>query len=70
MFRRQDLRPLGVDPAVAHPHFVYLIHQFRDEIEAEARAAESGDLALRREDHLRVLDRVLEIVLVMCAARR
>ena len=62
MLGRQNLRPLGVNPSIAHADFVHLIHQLRDEIEAEAGAAEAGDLVFGREDHPRVLDRVLEIV--------
>src|SRR5438067_9289276 len=62
MFRRQDLRTLGVDPAVADADFVYLIHEFRDQVETKTGAAESGDLFFRREDHAGVFDRVLEVV--------
>ena len=46
MIGRQNLRPLRVDPAVAHPHFIHLIHQFADEIKAKTGVAEGRDLAL------------------------
>ena len=52
---------LDANPTV-NPHFVHLVHQLADEVEPKAGVAESRDLALRREDHLGVLDRVLEII--------
>ena len=58
----QNLRSLGVNSAVAHPHFIDLVHQFADEVEPKARVAESRDPALRRENHLGVLDRILKII--------
>ena len=62
MFGGQDLRALRVDAAVADADFIHLIHQLRDQIKAKAGAAERGDLPFGREDHARVLDRVLEVV--------
>ena len=62
MIRRQDLGPLGVNPPIAHPHFVDLIHQLADEIKAKTGVAEGRDPAFRSEDHLGVLDRVLKVI--------
>jgi len=62
MFRCQDLRTLSVNAAITDADFVHLIHQLGDQIKAKARAAESCDLVVGREDDARVLDRVLKIV--------
>src|SRR5205085_11576135 len=64
IIRRQDLRPVGVDPSVADANFVHAVQQFRNEIETEARAAERGDLSLGCDDDARVLDRVVEVFLI------
>ena len=60
MFGRENLRTFGVNLSVAHPDLIDLVHQLGDEIEIEAGAAEGRDLLLGRENHLRVLDRVVE----------
>src|SRR5436190_14325147 len=62
MFRGQNLRALGVNTPVAHSDLVYLIHEFRDQIEAKAGAAETRDLTLRCQYYARVLDGVLKII--------
>jgi hypothetical protein len=56
------LRALGVNFSVPDPDLIDPVHQLGDEIEVKARRAEGRDLLLRREDHLRVLNRVIEIV--------
>ena len=66
MFGRQNLGTIGMNFSIAHPDFVDAIHQLRDQIKTKAGRAEGGDLLLGREDHLRVFDRVLEIVFLHC----
>src|SRR2546423_556255 len=61
MLGGENLRTLGVDAAVADADFIHLIHQLRDQIKSKTRAAEGRDLLVGREEHARVLDRVLEI---------
>src|SRR6266550_6075026 len=62
MFRSENLRALGVDFSVPNPDLIYAVHQLGDEIEVKARGAEGCDLLLGRENHLRVLNRVIKIV--------
>ena len=62
MFRRENLGPVGVNSSIAHPHFVDAIHQFGNQIKTKTGRAEGRDLLLGGEDHLGVLDCVLEIV--------
>jgi hypothetical protein len=38
------------------------VHQFGNEIKPETGCAEGGDLLLGRENHLRIFNRVIEIV--------
>lgn len=64
MLRRQNLRTFRVDFSVPNPHLIHAVHQFRDQIKIETRAAECGDLTLRRKDHVRIFERVLKIVAV------
>src|SRR2546428_247471 len=66
MFRRQDLRTLGVDLSVADPDLIDPVHQFGDEIKMKAGAAKGCDLLFGREDDLRVFNRVLKIVFLHC----
>src|SRR5947208_2752499 len=70
MFWCQNLRPVGVNFSVPHAHFVHAVHQFRDEIKVKTSAAKGGDLTLRRQNHLRILDCVIEVVLVHCRSRK
>ncbi len=62
MFRRENLRTVGVNFSVADAHFIYPIHQFRNQIKSKTGRAEGGDLLFGRENHLSVFNRVLEIV--------
>src|SRR5260370_13391661 len=62
MFRRENLRTVGVNFSVADAHFIYPIHQFRNQIQSKTGRAEGGDLLFGRENHLSVFNRVLEIV--------
>ena len=64
-----DLRTLGVQLAVAHADLIDAIHELGDEEKAEARLAEGVDAALRGADDLRVLDGVVEGVLVQGGER-
>src|SRR5439155_1054826 len=68
MFRRENLRTVGVNFSVADAHFIHPIHQFGNQIKSKTGRAEGGDPLLGREDHLRVLDRVLEIIFLHLAA--
>ena len=68
MFGRENLRTVGMNFSVADAHFIHPIHQFRNQIKSKTGRAEGGDLLLGREDHLRVLDRVLEIIFLHLAA--
>src|SRR4030095_7294348 len=70
MVGRQNLRALSVYSTIAHPHFIDLVHQFTDEIEPKAGVAEGRDPALRRENNVGVLDRVLKIIFAPHAAGR
>src|SRR5438552_4733842 len=63
MFRSENLRTLGVNFSVPDPDLIDAVHQLGDEIEVKARRAEGRDLLLRREDHLRVFNRVIKIIL-------
>ena len=58
----QYLRPFGVDLAITNPHLIDMVHQFGDQIKGETGVAESLNAALGRNDHLRVLDGVIEII--------
>ena len=62
MFRSENLRALGVNFSVPNPDLIDVVHQLGDEIEVKARGAERCDLLLGRENHLRVLNRVIKIV--------
>ena len=64
MFRRQNLRPFSMDFSVPDSHLIDAVHQFRDEIKLETRVAKGRDLLFRRNNHMSVLDRVIEIVFV------
>ena len=64
MFGCENLRTFGVNLSVAHPDLIDLVHQLGDKIEIETGDAESRDLLFRRENHLGVLNRVIEIVLL------
>jgi hypothetical protein len=63
MFRSENLWTLGVNFSVPNPDLVDPVHQLGDEIEVKTRCAEGRDLLLRRENHLCVFNRVIEIVL-------
>jgi len=56
------LRPFCVNFSIPNAHLIDPIHQFRDEIEIKTRAAEGFDAALRSNDYLGILDRVIEII--------
>ena len=62
MIGRENLRTFGVDFPITHPHLIDVIHQFGDQIKRETGVAEGLNPALGRNDHLRVLDRVIEII--------
>ncbi len=59
---REELRPLGVDHAIADADIVGGIHQLADEVKSKAGAAKSGDPLPRRENDAGVLQRVLKVV--------
>src|ERR1700724_1690851 len=63
MVRRQDLRALGINSPIANPHLVDAIHQFGDEVELKAGAAEGRDAAFGRENYLRILDCEIKVIL-------
>ena len=63
MFRSENLWTLGVNFSVPNPDLIDTVHQLGDEIEVKARGAEGRDLLFRREDHLRIFNRVIEIAL-------
>src|SRR5213594_1980037 len=62
MLGRENLRTFRVDFPVANPDLIDPIHQLRDQIKIETRAAKSRDLSLRSDDHMRVFDCVIEVV--------
>ena len=62
ILRSHYLRTFGVDFAVAHPDLVDAIHQLGDQIKMEPGAAKGLNPALRRQDHLRVFEGILEAV--------
>ncbi len=62
--RRDDLRALRVQSAIAHAHAMDGVHQLGDQKKAKARLSEAGDAPLRRVQDPRVFDRVLDGVLV------
>src|SRR5439155_21955624 len=62
MHRRKNLRAIGVDYSVPNPNLIDPVHQLRDQIKIETRAAESRNLPLGRDNHMRVFNRVIEIV--------
>jgi hypothetical protein len=51
-----------VNFSIANPYLINSIHQLRDEIKIEAGAAEGGDLPLGSNYHMRVFNRVVEII--------
>src|SRR4029450_11577003 len=63
MFRSEDLWTLGVTFSPPKPDLIDTVHQLGDEIEVKARSTEGRDLSFGREDHLRIFNRVIEIVL-------
>ena len=63
MFGRQDLRSLGVNLSIANPNLIDAIHQLGDEIKIETGAAKGRNLSFGRDNHLRVFNCVIEIVL-------
>src|SRR5262245_9032195 len=70
MFRRKYLRALRVDFSIANPDLIDPIHQLRDEIKVETGAAERGDLSLGSNNHMRVFNRVVEIISGHCASKK
>src|SRR6266404_8669324 len=62
MLGRENLRTFRVDFPVANPDLIDPIHQLRDQIKIETGAAKSRDLSLRSDDHMRVFNRVIEVV--------
>jgi hypothetical protein len=64
MVRRDDRRALRMEPSVAHAHLARGVHQFGDEKKAEHRRPKRLNAALGSHGHMRVLDGVLDAVLV------
>src|ERR1700730_5585424 len=62
MLGSENLWTFGVDFAVANSDLIDSIHQLRDQIKIETGAAKSGYLSLRSDDHMRVFNRVIEVV--------
>src|SRR5580704_14824597 len=62
MLGSENLRAFGVDFPVANPDLIDSIHQLRDQIKIETGAAKSRDLSLRSDNHMRVFNRVIEVV--------
>jgi len=63
MFRRENLRTVGVDFPIANANVIDAVHQFGDKVKVKTRAAKGRDLSLGRENYLRVFNCVIEIVL-------
>jgi len=63
MFRRENLGTFGVDFPIANADLIDAVHQFGDKVKIETCAPEGRDLSLGRENHLRVFNGVVEIVL-------
>jgi len=63
IFRAENFRALRFDPPGANPDPIDPVHQLRDEMKLKAGVAKGSDLALRRENNLRILNRVFDVVL-------
>src|SRR5438067_12685124 len=62
MFRRKNLRALGVDFSVANADLIDPVHQLRDQIKIETGAAECRNVLLRRDNDVRIFNCVVEVV--------
>ena len=63
MLGRENLRTFRVDFPVANPDLIDPVHQLRDEMKLKAGVAKGRDLPFRRENNLRILNGVFDIVL-------
>src|ERR1044072_295948 len=63
MLRCKDLRAFRMDFPIAKSHLIHPIHQLRDKIEIEAGVSKTRDLALGSNNHVRVFNGIIEIVL-------
>ena len=68
IFRAKNFRALGFDPAGANADLIDAIHQLRDEMKLKAGVAKGRDLPFRRENNLRILNGVFDVVLFQNSA--
>ena len=62
MLRRENLRTFCVDFSVTDADLIDPVHQLGDQIKIETGVAKSRDLSLRSDNHMRVFNRVIEVV--------
>src|SRR5438105_9871641 len=63
IFWTENFRALGFDPASANADLIDPVHQLRDEMKLKAGVAKGRDLPFRRENNLRILNGVFDVVL-------
>src|SRR5881392_2091024 len=68
IFRTKNFRALSFNPAGANADLIDPIHQLGDEMKLKAGVAKGRDLAFRRENNLRILNGVLDVVLFQNSA--
>src|SRR5438874_13496184 len=68
MLRAKNLRPLSFNPAGANSDLIDPVHQLGDEMKLKAGVAKGRDLPFRRENNLRILNGVFDIVLFQNSA--
>src|SRR5205807_109718 len=63
ILRAENLRALGFDPTGANADLIDPVHQLGDEMKLKAGVAKRRDLPFRRENNLRILNGVFDVVL-------
>ena len=62
IFRAQNFRAFGFDPPGSNPDLIDPVHQLGDEMKLKTGVAKGRDLPLWRENNLRILNRVFDVV--------